>query len=415
MPTKRIAVVLVRFPTVSETFIVNQIISLLDRGYHITILSLHKENNAVIHQAIKDYGLLDKVLYFVHPSPSIPKRIFQVFRFFLTAQQINWSGLLNMLSSFSQIRKNLNLWNFFNYQFILFHSFDLYHVHWANYAHAVAMAKKLNIHQTPVLVSFHGLDIIPARLSAHRREYALLQEQVKCFTVNSPYTEDLVRQVFSEQANIVLLRESLQTEHFLPSQAIRQSKEAIQIVFVGRLVPFKGPDIAVRIINELVNRQHIRAVQLLIIGDGEMMERVKCLIADFNLSDYILLLGAQSQEQIRHILSNADIFLLPGITEPLEQRAENQGLVIQEAQSMEIPVVVSDAGGMKYGMVDGVTGFVVPEGDVSGFAHKIKGLIDSEELRVRMGKAGREFVVKQFDAKSLAEKLEAIYQACWSD
>ena len=103
-------------------------------------------------------------------------------------------------------------------------------------------------------------------------------------------------------------------------------------------------------------------------------------------------------------------FLFPGIHEKGTGRAETQGLVIQEAQAMELPVVVSDAGGMKYGLLDGVSGFVVQEGDIEGFAEKIELLINNGQLRVTMAKAGRNFVVQTFDTRILGDKLMQIYE-----
>src|SRR5690606_20694081 len=103
------------------------------------------------------------------------------------------------------------------------------------------------------------------------------------------------------------------------------------------------------------------------------------------------------------------IFLFPGIHDPDSGRCETQGLVVQEAQAMEIPVIVSDVGGIKYGMIDGVTGFVVREGDVEGFVRKIKQLVFDPGLRNKMGRAGRMFVVERYDNRVLGKKLEEIY------
>jgi colanic acid/amylovoran biosynthesis glycosyltransferase len=108
-------------------------------------------------------------------------------------------------------------------------------------------------------------------------------------------------------------------------------------------------------------------------------------------------------------MDKSDVFLLPGIHDDVTGRAENQGLVIQEAQSMELPVVVSDAGGMKYGLIHTETGFVVKERDLTEFVEKLEILIEDSVLRKAMGVRGRDYVEKQFDSEVLCEKLLSYY------
>jgi colanic acid/amylovoran biosynthesis glycosyltransferase len=83
--------------------------------------------------------------------------------------------------------------------------------------------------------------------------------------------------------------------------------------------------------------------------------------------------------------------------------------VLQEAQAMELPVVVSDVGGMKYGLIDGKTGFVVKEGDVEGFVKNVERLIKHPELKIAMGLSGRQFVIQNYDNHTLLDSLIAIY------
>lgn len=76
---------------------------------------------------------------------------------------------------------------------------------------------------------------------------------------------------------------------------------------------------------------------------------------------------------------------------------------------MELPVVCSDIGGIKYGLKEDETGFLVQEGNVDGFVEKIQLLIDQPDLRIKMGKAGREFVKKHFDSKVIGDQLMSVF------
>lgn len=109
-------------------------------------------------------------------------------------------------------------------------------------------------------------------------------------------------------------------------------------------------------------------------------------------------------------MENSHVFLLPGIHDPVNKRAETQGLVLQEAQAMELPVVISDVGGMKYGIIPDETGFVVRENDITGFADAIEKFILNPQLIVEMGKKGRKFVVDKYDNKIIGAQLIEIYE-----
>jgi colanic acid/amylovoran biosynthesis glycosyltransferase len=104
----------------------------------------------------------------------------------------------------------------------------------------------------------------------------------------------------------------------------------------------------------------------------------------------------------------SDIFLYPGIT--FNKRGENQGLVLQEAQAMQLPVLISDAGGMQEGVTDGVTGFVLPENDILGFVRNIELLASDSLLRKKMGEAGRQMVTEKYNIDLLNIQLLKLYQ-----
>ena len=140
-----------------------------------------------------------------------------------------------------------------------------------------------------------------------------------------------------------------------------------------------------------------------------MKKELQELIADHHLENDIELKGALAQEEVLKELNAAHISLLPGIYDG-NGRAETQGLVIQEAQAMGIPVVVSDAGGMKYGLIDGETGFVVREKQLKEFADRIEYLIRNENKRIEMGEKARTFIERNYDSKMLGDKLVSLYE-----
>ena len=149
--------------------------------------------------------------------------------------------------------------------------------------------------------------------------------------------------------------------------------------------------------------------RLHVIGEGRLRPLLEEKIIKYGLETVVLLHGSLTQDSVKDQFEESYIFLLPGRHDPKTGRAETQGLVIQEAQAMSLPVIVSDVGGMKYGLLPNKTGFVVPENDIDTFVKTIEQLILSPDLKNNMGKRGRAFVCRHYDNRVLVKKLFLIY------
>ena len=411
MKPLKIAFVVGAFPTVSETFIVNQITSLIDKGHSVKIYSYQKGNTQKIHNSISAYHLLDNVIYKEKPSFNKFKRAFNFLKLILKYLfQINWSLLFKSLNFNKYGKKAINLDVFYERKFfILNKKFDVFHVHFATNAVDIATYKAEGfLRESKLVVTFHGYDINPSKIEFYKAYYKTIFEQVDYFTVNTIYIKEILLQVYPKLSNVFILPVGLDTNLFQKKDKNEQPEKPFKIVYCGRLIKLKGADVAVSILAELFKRGY-KSIILEIIGEGELRTEIEKKIEIQSLDNFICLKGRQTQEEIINSFENAGLFLLPGIKDPFDGRCEAQGLVIQEAQAMELPVVVSDVGGMKYGVVPNETGFVVKENDIIGFADKIEFLINNPLFVESMGKKGREFVKKNYDSKILVKQLLDIY------
>ncbi len=89
---------------------------------------------------------------------------------------------------------------------------------------------------------------------------------------------------------------------------------------------------------------------------------------------------------------------------------EGQGLVLQEAQATGMPVVTTLHNGIPDGVLDGQTGYLVPERDVDALASRLEHLIEHPEQRALMGRAGRSFVEDRYDINKLNDRLVALFE-----
>ena len=412
MPVKNIAFIVKYFPTVSETFIVNQINGLIDAGFKVSLYAYQKVDTFIVHESLKKYNLLSNVVYFVKPPVSKLSRLITFLNWTIqNLFKIKWRLFFKSLNVFKHGKDAYTLKLFFEAQwFLTSYDFEIIHAHFGMNGNRIAYLKAYGIipEQVKLITTFHGYDLVPDKLNMYKEEYNYLFKEAAAFTVNTPYLEGLLQKVNNYQKPCDILPVGLDTT-FFRRKTIKNNTEYFDIVFCGKLITLKGPDLAIGILNAL-HKLGYTQVRLHIIGNGKLRSELEKQVQSLNLKEYTVFYGSLSQKEIIQRFEQADVFILPGRYDPETGRAETQGLVIQEAQSMGLPVVVSDVGGMKYGLLPDESGFIIKEGDINGFVSTVEKFISNPKLKNQMGKVGRQHVKDQYDNGILAEKLLTIYK-----
>lgn len=402
-----IAFFLERFPCISETFILNQIIYLINQG-HIIDIYAYGTDNLSIQPKLLSYDLLNKTTYLISPKGKL-NRIKKALQLFLNFS--NKKMLLKTIDVFKYGRQAYSLDLFFKFSPLANAPiYDVVHAHFGQMGKDVLILKRLGLFKNiPLITSFHGYDINPIYIENYKLEYKDLFEASKIITANSNFTLNLLNRAGCHENKLIKLPESLDTEYFRKSTNKVRDESIINILFCGRLIAFKSPEMVIEIANELVNKRGHVNLRFHVIGTGDLDELIKANIAKYNLNNDFLLYGAMIQSDIIKVMSDMDIFLYPGSNDTATGRVENQGLVLQEAQSMELAVITSNVGGIPESVIDGATAFILEERDVMAFTEKTELLMADSELRIKMGRQGREFVTQNFDYNILGSKLEECY------
>jgi colanic acid/amylovoran biosynthesis glycosyltransferase len=413
---KKIAFFLNEFPTLTETFILNQIVFLISQGIEVHIISLHKGNFDKLHSQYLGFGLEKKVT-FIASLPESPYQRLKEVIFFLKKEGLkkNLFVLFKFLNPFEFGMSGLKLSYFLYYTRMFFvKDFDLIHVHFGNLGVFLERIISKNLlGKVPYLVSFHGYDLVPNQKDKNRKRYSKMLLSSKLFTVNSNYTRSLLEEVDSTiNDRIKLLPESLDTSlfDFSNETTTNEEKSIFRLVYVGRLVGWKGADTAIDIVENLRAKYGLNNIELTIIGKGPLQSELEKKVIQKGLTDCVKLLGGQDQSTIKSILGQSDLFLYTGRKDLITERAENQGLVLMEAQAMGLPVVAFDVGGISEGIINGDTGVLVPSEDIEAFSNSVFSLFMDKPKRLSMGIAARQFVKKRFDQKVLGNQLLEIYQ-----
>ncbi len=304
--------------------------------------------------------------------------------------------------------------------------YDLIHSHY--WLSGVAAEQLQLTWQVPIVQMFHTLVMMKNRIARTPEEmegeYRLEGEQRVLKLADRIIVSTLAEQsqleflYRADASKLVIIPPGVDTARFYPipkdeaKAAIELPPNEQMILFVGRIEPLKGVDTLLRALayirstNNLDCCPHYLAI---IGGDPEVSEdslnaemaRVQALSAELGLSDIVLFLGKRSQESLPYYYSAADVVVVPS-------HYESFGMVALEAMACGTPVVASQVGGLAFLVQDGVTGFVVPNGEPELLGqHLIETLLDPV-LRERLGSQGAE-IARGYSWDIIAGRIMGVY------
>lgn len=178
----------------------------------------------------------------------------------------------------------------------------------------------------------------------------------------------------------------------------RDAFETITITWVGRLVKWKHPEIAILALKRLRDKGY--AFKFNIIGDGEQAVLLMNLINSYQLADCVNLLGARSTSEVREYMLKSEIHLFTS------NREEGWGAVLNEAMSCACAVVAnSEIGSVPYLIDNGVNGLVYDRGSVDSLVDCLVKLFDSYELRKRLGSEAYRTISEEWSPYKAAQNF----------
>jgi glycosyltransferase involved in cell wall biosynthesis len=166
------------------------------------------------------------------------------------------------------------------------------------------------------------------------------------------------------------------------------------IIFAGALAPIKGVKYLIEAFNKII--EHHSQARLLLVGkeeDQQYVAGLKQQIRNYNLDNNVEFIGEVSQQQLADMFSQADIFVLPSLSEGLPR-------VIFEAMATGLPVVGTRVGGIPDLIDHQKTGLLVESQDADALSVSLLKLIQQPEEAKAMGERGREFAKTLFSADS---------------
>ena len=284
---------------------------------------------------------------------------------------------------------------------------DIFHVHYAiPHASAAYMARQILLQKgisVPVITTLHGTDIT---LVGKDPTY----EPVVTYSINqscgvTAVSESLRQDTFAHfdiKNEIEVIPNFIDFSRFKKTnkdhfkKAIAPNGEKI-LVHTSNFRKVKRVEDVIQIFAKISKEIPSK---LLMIGDGPELQNTEVLARSLCTQMDVRFLG--KQEAVEELLAVADVFLMPSETESF-------GLAALEAMACEVPVVSSNAGGIPEVNIEGVTGFLLPVGDVEGMAKRTLELLQYEEKLAHF-KQNAFAQAQQFDISKILPQYEAYYQ-----
>ena len=391
----RIAYILAEFPSLSETFILREILALQRRGVEVSVFALRPGPSDRVHAEAA--ALISEVDY--RPVWTDPRNR-QAWAYWWARQP---GPLLRMVGRIvrgtwrqpdllaSRLR-NVPTGAYWA-QRIAALEIPHIHAHWAFLPTLVAwLAAELT--NRPFSFTAHAWDIF-GETSLLREKIAHAAWVTTCSEFNRRHLERHYPDVAPGKVWVTYHGLDFRAEAEDPEPSILSPRSSPPVLLsIGRLQAKKGFPVLLEACALL--RQRGRAFRCIIVGEGPERDRLQQLAREQCLTETVTFVGARTQEELKPLWDAAEVFTLPCVVTP---EGDRDGLpnVLLEALARGLPVVTTPVSAIPEVIIDGVTGLLAPPGDAGALAQALERVLVDVDLRRRLGHQGSRRVRQQFD------------------
>ena len=400
---RTVAYTMSRFPKITETFILIEMLELERQGVRVEIFPLIREHEPVQHADARrmverahfcrlfSRPVLDAQIYWLLRRPGAYLRAWwRAVRGNLESPKFLLRALVVVPKAAYAARRMVEL------------NVDHLHAHYATHPALLAYVVHL-LTDIPYSFTIHAHDLYVER--------PMLGEKVAAasFVVTiSEFNRRMLIDLYGATAEerVVVVRSGIDPTLFRPRER-REPGELFTIACVASLAGYKGQ----RYLIDACDVLHQRGVpfQCLLVGEGEDRPHLEAQIRRLGLTDRVRLLGAQPRHKVSELLQQVDALALPSVVMP-NGKMEGIPMALMEALAAEIPVVATAISGIPELVRDGETGLLVPERDAAALAEALLRLYTDRDLGRRLASAGRQLVLREFNLEHNVAQLRALFE-----
>ena len=294
---------------------------------------------------------------------------------------------------------------------------DIVHAHSPIPPSDIAVLRYVKKKKVPFVLTYHGdgqenmgsfiRNISVSFYNKHMLDRVLSRADV--IISPSEYYIDESRFLGKYRDKIVVIPNGINIEDFDNPYSKEQCRDKLGlpidkniILFVGTLIPYKGPDVLLKVMQIIV--KEVPDTELVFVGSGGLRLELEDLSKRLNVEKYVKFAGFVEESLKSLYYKAADVFCLPST-----MSTESFGIVNLEAMACGIPIVASKMGGIPDVVRDGENGLLVPPKDSDVLADAIIYLLENEDIREKMGKNGRK-KAENYSWEKIAGETEKVYQ-----
>jgi glycosyltransferase involved in cell wall biosynthesis len=398
----KVAYIMSRFPKITETFVLYEILEHRRRGDAVEVYPLMREHQSVAHPDVE--RLLDCVHFLPFYSPAIVRANWYYLRHspraylgtVAEAVRGNFGSTRLLLGALAFLPKSVA------FAFEMERS-GVTHVH-AHFATHPALSAWI----------IHRLTGIPFSFTAHAHDVfgdrQMLREKLTsaafAVTISEHNREFMARECGEDiRRKIHVIHCGVDVGYFTPP-TVRTQSGPLRILCLASLWEVKGHTYLIEACRLL--RQRGIAFHCHFIGDGECRAQLVEQISRVGLQDAFTFLGPQPRSVVRRMLHDAQVKVLACVPLPDGVR-DGIPVALMEAIACGLPVISTVLSGIPELVDNGVSGILVAPRDPLALAEALERLACDPELRLRMGRYGRDKVMREFNLAANAEKLAALF------
>lgn len=284
------------------------------------------------------------------------------------------------------------------------HRIDLIHAHAAlPCGHAAALLSRQL--QIPFVVTVHGLDVFflaqvkgPAGRWCQRTAQSVYREAARVICISRRVADELANA--SDNLPLTVIHNGVDPQRFSPCE---NSPQNPAILSIGNLISSKGHELLLRAFAAV--RQEYPNASCEIIGDGPERSRLVALAQNLNIAGQVRFLGRQTRKQVAEAMQACTIFALPS-------RYEGLGCVYLEAMAAEKPAIACRGQGIEDVISHRDNGWLIEPDHLHGLADALSALLQSADLRRRIGTAARRSILNSYTLPHQANRLAQLYREC---
>jgi colanic acid/amylovoran biosynthesis glycosyltransferase len=402
----KVAYIMSRFPKLTETFILYEMLAMRQQGIQVEVYPLLREREDVMHPEAVQFVEVAHFQPFISLAIAranlhfLLKKPFAYLKTFWDVMRANWGSFNFFMAVIGIFPKSV----LFAYQM---RADNVQHVH-AHFASHPAAAGFI-IHRLvgiPYSFTAHGSDL-------HRDRHMLPEkvDEAAFVAAISEYNKELIisecRGNYREKVKVVHC--GVDTEVFRARShetPYEKGENPFMILCVGTLHEVKGQAYLIEACHQLQERGF--DFECHFVGDGPDKKSLTELVEQAGLSEKVRFHGRLTRDEIARLLLDADVLTAPSVP-TRDARREGIPVVLMEAMGSGVPVIASKLSGIPELVNNQLTGLLVPPRDAASLADALERYLKDPELRHRLGCAGRETVVREFDLNQNAARLARLF------